>query len=76
MKMTYTPAKEFVKGDVIVTPNEQGNDTQVTLLKDVEEGEDRFGRPLLKFWGRREDTGVEGYMSFGPSGHAMRLDEK
>jgi hypothetical protein len=28
------------------------------------------GRPCLRVWGRREDTGAEGFMTYGPGGVA------
>lgn len=40
----------------------------VTVLRNHEWQTDRFGRPVLAFWCRREDTGAEGYVTFGPEG--------
>lgn len=42
--------------------------TTVTVLRDQEPATDIFNQQLFKFWCRREDTGAEGYMTFGPAG--------
>lgn len=34
------------------------------------------GRPCIKVWVRREDTGEEGYVLCGPGGHLDVLDNK
>jgi hypothetical protein len=41
-------------------------DVVVTVLGEKEPHTDRFGRSgLFKYWARREDTGAEGYITFG-----------
>lgn len=47
---------------------------RVVVLRPSEMGSDRFGRPLQRFWCRREDTGDEGFMSYGPGGIAHLVD--
>lgn len=39
--------------------------TPVTILGAPEPHADRFGQPLLKVWARREDTGAEGWITYG-----------
>lgn len=44
-------------------------DVRVTILADAPEPwVDPFGRTLRKIWARREDTGTEGWLPFGPGG--------
>lgn len=42
--------------------------TPVTVLRDQEPWTDLFGRDMLRYWCRREDTGAEGWMYLGPTG--------
>jgi hypothetical protein len=37
----------------------------VTILRDGEPHEDRFGQPQVWYWAKREDTNAEGYFPFG-----------
>lgn len=42
---------------------------RTTVLIDTHEPhEDRFGRTLSRVWARREDTGAEGWLAYGPGG--------
>jgi hypothetical protein len=45
------------------------------VLRPPVTGQDRFGRTLQRFWSRREDTGEEGFMSYGSGGVACLLKE-
>lgn len=45
----------------------------VRILRESEQGRDPFGRPITRYWGVREDTGEEGFISFGPGGVVRRL---
>lgn len=40
----------------------------VTVLGDQEPCYDRFRQRQFRYWCRREDTGVEGWCTFGPGG--------
>lgn len=40
--------------------------TRVRVLRTAEGWVDRFGRDMLRFWAAREDTGAEGWMTYGP----------
>jgi len=40
----------------------------VTVLKDSEPCSDRFGQDLFRYWCRREDSGCEGWCTFGHGG--------
>lgn len=44
------------------------HDVPCTILRDPEPGTDLFGRETLRFWSRREDTGQEGSLTYGPTG--------
>jgi hypothetical protein len=65
-------ASTLKPGDRIHVPYEANVD--VTILREAEPCRDRFGRELQRFWSRREDTGAEGFMSYGPGGivHLVR----
>lgn len=41
---------------------------RVTVLRPGEPHVDRFGRAMRRFWCRREDTGLEGWVEFGSGG--------
>ena len=41
---------------------------RVAVLRDAEPAPNRFGLPWFRLWCRREDTGAEGYCTFGPNG--------
>jgi hypothetical protein len=66
---TMTPGTQFLRyctrvhGDVVTT-----------VLRTAEaDPDDFFGRPnMLRAWCRREDSGVEGWVPFGPGGKARR----
>lgn len=64
-----TLAEDIRPGDTIVYPYEHPP-VRVVVLRDAIKEPDHFGRPLMRFWCRREDTGAEGYMSYGPGGIA------
>ena len=57
-------ASDLVPGDRILGPG----DVPVTILDHPEDGTDLFGRNMIRYWARREDTGAEGFMSFGRTG--------
>lgn len=40
--------------------------TWVTVLRAPEPATDIFGRPMVRVWAKRDDTGAEGWMLFGP----------
>jgi hypothetical protein len=42
-----------------------------TILSGPEPAKDRFDRDMLAFHARREDTGAEGRIIFGPAGVAL-----
>lgn len=62
---------DLAAGDCVLGPD----DTPVTILRNAEDGTDLFGGRLLRFWSRREDTGDEGFMSYGPTGFVARALE-
>lgn len=67
-----TRAEQLKPGDTIV----YGYGPQPVHLVIIEPAvtePDRFGRPLMRFWCRRADTGEEGYMSYGAGGIADTL---
>jgi hypothetical protein len=49
----------------------------VTILRDGEQTTETVwpltGRPVLRYWGRREDTGAEGFMSYGTGARVLRV---
>jgi hypothetical protein len=62
---------ELRPGDVI---DHRWPDVHVTVLREAEMHQDIFGRPLLRVWSRREDTGAEGYMSYGPDAEVATVN--
>ena len=46
----------------------------VVVLGEKEPWTDPFGRAMFRYWSRREDTGQEGYVPFGPGGVVSRAD--
>lgn len=63
------PAATLKPGDRIEYSN-----TPVTILSGPTETTDKFGQKLMRFEARREDTGKEGAILFGPTGTAQRLE--
>lgn len=57
-------ADDLQPGDVIAGPN----GAEVTILRERESWQDRFGRDMFRYWARRADTGAEGWMPYGPAG--------
>lgn len=48
----------------------------VTILRGREpDRQDRFGRPLMSWWARREDTGEEGFLDFGAGLAVLPLED-
>lgn len=49
----------------------------VTILRDGEQTTETVwplaGHPVLRYWGRREDTGTEGFVSYGPGARVLRV---
>ncbi|MBS4102389.1 hypothetical protein [Tsukamurella paurometabola] len=45
----------------------KGMGVKVTILRVDGMTEDRFGRPMHKWWCKRDDTGAEGWFTWGPS---------
>jgi hypothetical protein len=49
----------------------------VTILREGEQTTETVpalaGRPVLRYWGRREDTGAEGFLSYGPGARVLRV---
>jgi hypothetical protein len=67
---TTIPADQLEQGNRILC----GDVTVIVLRAGVESVETVWplaGRPCLRFWCRREDTGEEGFVSFGPAGVAQ-----
>ena len=66
-------AASLKTGDVVLIEY-LGTDIRCTILRDAEPGRETVwplaGRPCVRFWARREDTGAEGYMTYGPNGVA------
>jgi hypothetical protein len=58
-----TPHTTFRVGDSFAHAG-----VNVTVLRGGEPFQDRFGRTLTGYWCRRNDTGAEGYVPFGPGG--------
>ncbi len=74
MEGTLTDAGTLRPGDVLLT-DEYGSiaegaaqNVRVTILREREPYRDIFGRTMFRYWARREDTGQEGWMSYGPGG--------
>ena len=61
------PVSDLRPGSRLWYPYER---VEVEILRDVEPGTDQFGRPLLRYWARRVDTGAEGYMDYGEGAEA------
>lgn len=61
-------AEQLAPGDTII--DHIGDRPTVTILRWAEWDQDRFGRWMMRFWSRRDDTQAEGYMTFGPGGFA------
>jgi len=61
--------RDFAPGIQITRLDNNGQDVLVTILRDAEPGKDIFGRDMLRFWARREDTKQEGFVTFGPKGY-------
>lgn len=62
--MTWVPVAELCEGDVV-----EHGDTEITVLRlsdNTPVMRDRFGREFPGMWCRRNDTGAEGYVSYGP----------
>jgi hypothetical protein len=66
---TLSPAR-MKPGDRFLYPRNEPK-TAVTVLRERESWEDRFGRPMFRYWCRREDTGGEGWMPFGPDAQPL-----
>lgn len=66
-------AERLAPGDRIHVELEGG--VAVTVLRDGVQSVESFGpiagRPCLRYWCRREDTGAEGFMTYGPGGVAL-----
>jgi len=64
-------AENLRPGDVILASER----VPVTVLRDAVEAVETVwplaGRPCLRYWCRREDTGAEGFMTYGPGGAAV-----
>jgi hypothetical protein len=43
----------------------------VVVLRERDECTDRFGRAQWRYWCRREDSGAEGFMRFGPGARLL-----
>lgn len=63
-----TLAANLKPGDQFLRVEYNKPDITITVVRAKEPTQDRFGRDLFRFWCRREDTGQEGYMDFGPGG--------
>jgi hypothetical protein len=56
-------ASELSTGDVFLREG-----VRVTVVRDAEPAQNRFGLTWFQLWCRREDTGAEGYCTFGSGG--------
>jgi len=59
--MMSRPASSLIVGDTF-----RHRDVMVTVLEVGVPCRDRFGRDMIRLWCRREDTGAEGWIVFGP----------
>jgi hypothetical protein len=64
------PVADLKPGDRIEYREGQ---SPVLILSREADGTDQFGRAEIRFQGRREDSGAEGAILFGPTGVARRL---
>ena len=78
MEGTLTDAGTLRPGDVLLT-DEYGSiaegavlNVRNTILRDRAPYRDRFGREMFRYWARREDTGAEGWMTYGPGAMVRR----
>ena len=66
--------RDLQPGDVIMLGDNGRHDVRTTILRTgVLAAPDRFGRVFDAVLARREDTGEEGVISYGPGG-AFRLE--
>jgi hypothetical protein len=71
------PYADLRAGDQYVRGITAGRPVVVTVLRDEHETWiDRFGRTMFKLWARREDTGAEGWDTYGPDGMADRVSSE
>jgi hypothetical protein len=70
-----------IVGHMVLRPNDVivRDDVLVTILRHGEAGVETVfplaGRDCWRYWARREDTGAEGYVTFGPGGVVDRRSE-
>lgn len=73
-EMVEKAVKDLVPGDTIIR-----SETRVSVLREPEEHTETAGplagRPGLRVWCRREDTGAEGYMYYGPGASVSLVDD-
>lgn len=53
---------------------DERNGVPLEVLRDREDREDRFGRTMNAWWCKRLDTGMEGYIIFGPQLEILPLE--
>ena len=72
------PAESLCPGNVILVSH-RGRDVRVTILRDQEACTEQVGPlagdPRIRFWARREDTGREAWMIYGPGG-VVKLESR
>lgn len=70
---------ELRPGDVILAGDNGARDVRVTILRKGEHGKETIppltGRLCARYWARREDTGAEGFMTYGPGGVVERVEQ-
>ena len=60
---------DLKNGDVILMGDQGQRDVHTTVVRTgALPPPDRFGRVLNAVWARREDTGAEGFVTFGDEG--------
>lgn len=75
MRVKY--GRDLVPGDVVLGGDNGRRDTRATVLRTgLRAAPDLFGRVYSAVWARREDTGAEGYLSFGPDGTFVMASEE
>lgn len=77
MSVGWVAAETLRPGDRVEGSPYTDPGVVVTILREGEQTTETVpalaGRPVLRYWGRREDTGAEGYLSYGPGGIARRV---
>lgn len=68
--------KNLAVGDIIALGDNGKRNVPVTVLAtDALAAPDLFGRVFSAVWARREDTGAEGLVTYGPEGAFVMWDD-